>query len=261
MKRSAVVFLALLFGMACFTVLRGNSSMQDRDAIAAPSSRTHPAGTDELGRDRASRTGAAVIFGLASAVLAAAVCTGLALIVGVGAAFAPRTAGSALLYGSDLFLMLPWLYLLMVVRSSLPLTLGAYPGAAITFGLLALLGWPVYVRSLYQRSLSLRGQGWLLQARACGLSGFRLARIHLLPHLRPLYLTQFLLCVPAFIVAEANLGALGMGVAAPLVSWGSLLQELASSSQLTAGRWVYLPLAMLVAVLFSLELLIPEDSR
>ena len=259
MKRAASVFLITLLLIAGFVALRGSSNTQDRDAIAASASHEHPAGTDELGRDRASRTAAAIIFGLVSALLAGLISTSIALGVSIGAAFAPPSLSSIFLYASDLFLMLPWLYLLMLVRSALPLNLPAYTSATLTFVLLAVLSWPVYVRSLYQRTLSLRGEGWLLQARASGESIFRITRIHLLPHLRPLYFTQLLLCVPAFIVAESNLGALGMGVGAPLVSWGSLLQELGSSTQSAATRWVYLPLAMLVAVLFSLELLIPED--
>lgn len=259
MKRLAAVFLLLALLAACGFALRGTVNMQDRDAIAAGGSPAHPAGTDGLGRDRAIRTAAALLFGLASAVVSASVCTAIALAVGVGAAFATPLVGNALLYAGDLCLMLPWLYLLMMLRSALPLTLPATAGAVLTFALLALFGWPVYVRSLYGRARALRNQGWLLQARASGHATWRLASVHLLPHLRPLYLSQFLLCVPAFIVAEANLGSLGMGVGPPLVSWGSLLQELASSSQLATTHWVYLPLAMLVAVLFSLELLIPEE--
>ncbi len=259
MKRVSCLVLLVIVLAAGWLCLRGNSSEQDRDAVGAAASRAHLAGTDELGRDRATRLAAAIIFGLLSAVLAAAVSTSIALAISMGAAFAPPVIRSMLLYAGDLCLMLPWLYLLMLLRSALPLNLPAYASATVIFGLLALLGWPVYVRSLYQRAVSLRGEGWLLQARASGQGALRIARMHLLPHLRPLYLTQFLLCIPAFIVAEANLGALGMGVSAPLVSWGSLLQELASSAQLAATRWVYLPLALLVAVLFSLELMIPED--
>lgn len=259
MKRAACVVLLVILCAAAWLCLRGNSSQQDRDAIGAAATRAHLAGTDDLGRDRATRLAAAVVFGLSSAVVAAALSTSIALAVSMGAAFAPPVISSVLLYTGDLCLMLPWLYLLMLLRSALPLNFPAYASATVIFALLALLGWPVYVRSLYQRAVSLRLEGWLLQARASGQGPLRIACTHLLPHLRPLYLTQFLLCVPAFIVAEANLGALGMGVSAPLVSWGGLLQELASSAQLAASRWVYLPLLLLVAVLFSLELMIPED--
>jgi ABC-type dipeptide/oligopeptide/nickel transport system permease subunit len=64
---------------------------------------------------------------------------------------------------------------------------------------------------------------------------------------------QFLICVPAFIVAEANLGALGLGVGEPMPSWGAMLLELENSALLARSQWVYLPIALLVVVLLILE--------
>jgi ABC-type dipeptide/oligopeptide/nickel transport system permease subunit len=72
-------------------------------------------------------------------------------------------------------------------------------------------------------------------------------------HLRPLLLPQFLVCVPAFIVAEANLGALGLGVGEPMPSWGAMLLELDNSALLARSHWVYLPIAVLAVVLLILE--------
>jgi ABC-type dipeptide/oligopeptide/nickel transport system permease subunit len=93
----------------------------------------------------------------------------------------------------------------------------------------------------------------LIYGRACGLKPRQLVRLHILPHLRPLILPQFLICVPAFVVAEANLGALGLGVGEPMPSWGAMLLELDNSALLAQSHWVYLPIALLVAVLLILE--------
>ena len=59
--------------------------------------------------------------------------------------------------------------------------------------------------------------------------------------------------MPAFIVAEANLGALGLGVGEPMPSWGAMLLELDNSALLARSHWVYLPIALLVVVLLILE--------
>jgi ABC-type dipeptide/oligopeptide/nickel transport system permease subunit len=93
----------------------------------------------------------------------------------------------------------------------------------------------------------------MIQGHACGLKTRQLVRLHLLPHLQSLFLPQFLVCVPAFIVAEANLGALGLGVGEPMPSWGSMLLELDNSALLARSHWVYLPIVLLVAVLLILE--------
>lgn len=259
-RRLGIAVLGTLGFVAVLVLLRshGDATVQDREAILAGASARHWAGTDDLGRDRAVRV-AAALLGCCGAVCASAMTTAVAVAMGVGAAFAPGAVRGLVLYASDLFLALPWLFLLMLVRSVLPLALPAHWSAVLTFGLLAALGWPVYVRSLAARAEGLRDADWLLQARAGGLRTRQVLCTHLLPQLQPLYRTQFLLCMPAFLIAEANLGALGLGVSEPLVSWGTLLQELGSSAELAATRWVYLPVALLVIVLLSMEMLVPED--
>jgi len=89
----------------------------------------------------------------------------------------------------------------------------------------------------------------------------QLVRLHVVPHLRPLLLPQFLICVPAFIVAEANLGALGLGIGEPVPSWGAMLMELDNSALLAQSHWVYLPIVLLVLVLLLLETFTIEESH
>jgi ABC-type dipeptide/oligopeptide/nickel transport system permease subunit len=98
----------------------------------------------------------------------------------------------------------------------------------------------------------------MIQGRAGGLRDRQLMRLHIVPHLRPLLLPQFLICVPAFLVAEANLGALGLGVGEPMPSWGAMLLELDNSTLIGGSYWVYLPIALLVVVLLILESLSTE---
>ena len=91
----------------------------------------------------------------------------------------------------------------------------------------------------------------MIHGRASGLKTKQLIRLHIVPHLRPLFLPQFLICVPAFIVAEANLGALGFGVGEPLPSWGAMLLELDNSALLARSAWIYLPIVLLILESFT----------
>ena len=260
MRNLAFSGLLILTVLAALVLLRPGASYarQDRIAIGTAANSAHWAGTDELGRDRLTRTAAALWIGLAGAVLASAITTGLAAGVGTLAAFAPPALGSGLMLVSDIFLALPWLFLLMMVRSALPLTMAPLQSALVTFLVLAFLGWPACARAVHAGTIALRRSDWMMQGRAAGLRPSQLARRHVLPHLWPLLLPQFLICVPAYLIAEANLGTLGLGISEPLPSWGAMLLELDNSAVLESSHWVYLPITLLVAVLVCLELLVVD---
>jgi peptide/nickel transport system permease protein len=254
-KLTPAVTLLLLILAAALTlrIMPYSYAFQDRDATMAPSTARHWTGTDELGRDRAVRVAAALLIGLTGAAAAAAITTFIAASFGLLAAFSPAWAAGLLMLLSDIFLSLPWLFLLMMARSLLPLTATPMETAVTTFLVLAALGWPACARAIYRGALQLRSADWMIHGRACGLKSWQLIRLHLVPHLRPLLLPQFLVCVPAFIVAEANLGALGLGVGEPMPSWGAMLLELDNSALLARSHWVYLPIAVLAVVLLILE--------
>lgn len=263
MRLIGSVTLILLLGAAAAVIMHSpwSYAAQDRAAISAAVTANHILGTDELGRDRAVRISAAMLLGIAGSVAASALASVISVGLGGTAAFAPRWMGSTLLYVGDLFLTLPWLFLLMMVRSALPLTLSPMQSAAVTFSLLAVLGAPAFLRVHYARTSGIRNAEWMLYARAAGLRPVQVAR-QILPHLRPLLLSQFLLYIPACLIAEANLGALGLGISEPLPSWGSMLQSMQNAAFLNSSRLIYVPMAVLVLVLTVLEFLLfkPKEA-
>ncbi len=260
MRRAALICLLILIAAAALIALRPGSSyaLQDREQGSVSSSRKHLAGTDALGRDRLTRVAVASLLGLGGAASAALVATLIAAGVGLLAAFGPSLLSGPLLLVCDAFLALPWLFLLMMVRSGMPLQTAPLVSAAATFLILALLGWPACARAVYAGGRAMRRADWMIQGRASGLRSAQIMRRHVLPHLVPLLAPQFLISVPAFLIAEANLGTLGLGVSEPLPSWGSMLLELDNSASLAGSHWVYLPIVLLIAFLASLELLLVE---
>ncbi len=96
--------------------------------------------------------------------------------------------------------------------------------------------------------------GWLMQARAAGLSTARIAVAHAWPHLRSLALAQFRVLIPAYVLSEASLGLIGLGVPDPLPSWGNLLRDLQHPDIVRANPWVLAPLGLLVVVMICMEI-------
>jgi peptide/nickel transport system permease protein len=245
--------LALIVAASAIVSMpRASYMRQDRDATLAAASSSHPAGTDALGRDRLVRVAAAFLLSLAGAIAASALTTAAAAGIGTLAAFGRSSIGWGLMVVCDVFLALPWMFLLMMVRSALPLTTSPARSASITFLVLAALGWPASARAVYRGAIQLKTSDWMLYARATGLNASGIVR-HIIPNLFHLLVPQFLISIPAFVMAEANLGALGLGVGEPLPSWGGMLFELNNSPMLMQTRWVYFPVALLVLVLLLLE--------
>jgi len=235
-------------------------AMQFREAPNSPPSHQHLLGTDELGRDRFSRVLYGTRVSLLMAPAAALLSTLLAALVGGVAGSLGGRWERAAMAATDLFLSMPWLFLLLAVRAMLPLNVSPISSIAVTFLLLGLLGWAASARVLCAGARSLRDSDFVLQARACGQRGPRLLAIHVMPNLKPVLLAQFWISIPVFIISEANLGILGLGVSEPLPSWGSLLRELESFTSLGFEAWKLVPLALLVLVVSSLQIILSGDE-
>lgn len=255
MRWTARILLLLLLAASLLILWRGKgSALQERNEIDAPASRTHPAGTDDLGRDRLQRNAEALVLCVSLAAGAALLATAIAAAVALAAAYLRRPFSTAVLLLSDSLLAVPGLFLLMLVRASLPLSLHPGTTAVLTFGVIAILNWPLMVRTIAAEIQRHRSSAWMRYCYASGIPSRAIFRRHMLVQLRPLLVTHFLLTIPAFVVAEANLGVLGLGVPDPLASWGSMLSELAESYLRGGSAWRYLPALLLIAVLVLLEL-------
>lgn len=256
-----VLLLVLAVSLAASWIAPVGYSKQDRDAAGTPPSREHWLGTDEIGRDRFARVLYGTRISLLLAPAAALVSTLLAALVGGLAGYLGGVWARAAMAVTDLFLSLPWLFLLITVRAMLPLNVSPTLSVLVTFLLLGLLGWTAAARVLCAGASSIRNSDFIRQARASGVRGSRLFWIHVLPNLKPVLYAQFWISIPAFILSEANLGILGLGVAEPLPSWGSLLKELEGLVSVGEEPWKFVPLLLLVLVVTSFQLLLSNRDE
>jgi len=232
---------------------------QFRDDTNARPSRQFWLGTDALGRDRFSR----LLYGGRISVLmapaAAGVAVALALLAGLSAGCLGGWWERIAVTATDLCLSLPWLFLLLAARAMLPLNVSSEASILVTFGLLALLGWAGPSRVILAAAKRHLTSDFVVAAQASGCPRWRIALVQILPHLIPVAAAQFWVTAPAFLLSEANLGLLGLGVAEPTPSWGNLLRELENLSQVAGHPWMAAPLMALILVVSCAHLAANEE--
>ena len=253
-----LIAVLVLAAIAASFLPRFDYARQDRAQVNAGPSHQHWLGTDDLGRDRLARLLHGTRVSMLLAPAAAAISLLLALFLGAAPGFIggfPQRAAKTVI---DLFLSIPWLFLLLTVRAMLPLNTSPAISVTITFLLLGMLGWAAPARILLARARSMRQSDFILSARSAGASPTRLLSKHVLPNLYPILLAQFWISVPVFVLAEANLSLLGLGVAEPLPSLGSLLRELETVLSFRVDPCRFAALIMLVLIVSGMHIAISE---
>jgi peptide/nickel transport system permease protein len=126
------------------------------------------------------------------------------------------------------------------------------------------IGWTRPARLIRGVILSAKEREYVYASRGFGASPWWLITRHCLPETYGVILTQAALLLPQFILAEVTLSFLGLGVAEPAVSWGSLLAPIRQLSIVSRYWWMTLPVVLIVVVAWgfaALEDLIADYNR
>jgi peptide/nickel transport system permease protein len=248
----ATIILAGLFASGIAPV---SYEVQDRESIAQVPSAHNLLGTDSLGRDRFSRLLYAVRLTVIFAPAAALLATLLAGLLGGLAGFMGGIADIVLTCLTDMFLALPWIFLLLLVRALLPLNIDPLQSVALTFAMLGLLGWATSARIVRNGVRKLKASDFVMHAMATGCGRGRILVRHILPNLKPILLAQFWIAIPVFVLTEANLSMLGLGVAEPVPSLGGMIRELQPYGSDFSKLWLLAPLLLLITVVSCLHVI------
>ena len=205
-------------------------------------------GTDAFGRDQLSRIVHGGRISLAAGLLATALTLTLGALLGSLAGFYGGWCDALLMRFTEVFLALPWLYLLLAVRAFLPLSLSPGGTFLLLTGVIGVVGWARPARLIRGIVLSAREREYVYAARGFGASPAYLLLRHILPQARSAILTQASLLIPQYILAEVTLSFLGLGVGEPAASWGSMLASVRQIGVLTAYWWMTLPALLLLPV-------------
>jgi peptide/nickel transport system permease protein len=232
---------------SAYTIVKGIEASRHLLGVEKPS-RLFLFGTDDLGRDEFSR----MLYGGRISILAGWIGTAIALftgaIVGLISGYSGRWVDSVTMRLVELFMALPWLYLLFAVRAILPLRIETTDTFILLIAVVGIIGWARPARLVRSMVLSAKERNFVLAARAMGASNFHILRKHILPQILALLLTMAAYLIPQFILAEVTLSFLGLGIGEPVPSWGTLLAELQKYTVLVNYWWMYAPGIALVAL-------------
>jgi len=241
--RVALAFFVLM-ALSCFVTLpwsiqRYDMQRLDGDMAMAAPSLFEPMGTDLLGRSVLWRALLGGAISLSIGVTGAGLAVFLGVVWGATAGYVGGRTDTVMMRIVDVLYGLPYILLVVLLdmaiqpqieslaqQSKLPTHVAAAVAQVVTL-LVAIGGvsWLTMARVVRGQVLRLSQQPFAEAARACGAGPVWVLRHHMLPNLTDVIIVYGLLTVPTAILQESFLSFLGIGVQAPLPSWGNLAAQ------------------------------------
>lgn len=193
----------------------------------ADADENHPLGTDGLARDELSR----LLYGARVSLIVGLVPTAITVVLGTAIGLVAGWLGgrtdNLIMRAVDVVYAFPSLLFFIILQASVRNTwfgqlLG---GLVLLFVAFALTGWVGMARLVRGQVLSLRDREFVEAARALGAPTWRILLRHVLPNTLAPIIVAISFGIPSYILAEAGLSFLGIGIQPPTASWGSMVFE------------------------------------
>lgn len=198
-------------------------------------------GTDQYGRDQLSRLLRGGQISLVAGLLAGALSIGIGLLFGIIAGYYGSPADDVVMRAAEVFMILPWIYLLLAVKAFLPLNVDPTRSFLLVIAVIGIVGWARPARLIRGIVLTAKERNYVIAARGFGASNLYVLRRHIVPQTLAVALTQATLLVPRYSLSEMTLSFLGLGVSEPVPSWGNMLSALLHYHILSSYWWMFLP--------------------
>jgi peptide/nickel transport system permease protein len=212
-------------------------------------------GTDRLGRDMASRLLYGSRISLTVGLIGVGLSFFLGLLLGGVAGYFGGRVDNIIQRIIEILQSLPHLPLWMALSAALPVY---WSPILIYFGLtiiLAGLSWTGLARAVRSKLLALREEDFCVAAELMGAKPGRIITYHLLPNFMSHLIASVTLAVPSMILAETALSFLGLGLKAPITSWGVLLAEAQNIEAVALYPWIMLPMLPVVIIVLAFNFL------
>jgi peptide/nickel transport system permease protein len=218
----------------------------DRHLFGVQEGHLHLLGTDQLGRDILSRLFHATRTSLTIGVVGLFISFFLGLIIGGISGFFGGTVDDAIQRFIEFIRSIPTLPLWMSLAAALPRDWTPQRVYFTITILLGLLGWTHLARRVRGKLLSLREEDFVVAARLAGSTNARIIARHLLPSFLSYIIVDLSISFPYMILAETSLSFIGLGLRAPVISWGVLLQDAQNIQAIALYPWLFTPVAFVI---------------
>ncbi|UCE44752.1 MAG: ABC transporter permease [Methanobacteriota archaeon] len=216
----------------------------------SPPSPEHWLGTDSMNRDLFTR----IIYGarvsLLVGLVATAVSMGLGTAVGLLGGYWGGVKDEVLMRITDVFLVIPWLALMIVFAAVLP----GGPSVTKIILVIGITGWSSTARIVRAQVFSVKERTFVERAKAIGAGDYHIVVKHIFPNVFPLMFANAILTIAISILSESTLSFIGLGPhSSEVVTWGNILENADNALAIQRGLywWVAVPGLCIVGVVLA----------
>ena len=203
--------------------------------------RVYLLGTDQFGRDYLSRLLYGAQISLSVGLIGIAISFTLGLLIGGASGYYGGLADDVIMRLCEVIMSVPDFYLLLALAAALPPTLPPAVVYVLIIAILSFVGWAGMARIIRGMVLSVREREYVEAARALGVGDFKIIVRHVLPSTFTYAIVAATLSIPAYILGEAGLSFLGLGIRDPMPSWGNMLSAAQNLTTLEQRPWILAP--------------------
>ncbi|NEQ30377.1 MAG: ABC transporter permease [Leptolyngbya sp. SIO4C5] len=237
------------------TLLPGIGSDRHLFGAIGPA-RINVLGTDEQARDQLSRLIHGGRISLTIGLVGIAISFPLGLLVGGISGYFGGPLDAVLMRLVEVLMTIPSIYLLVALAAVLPPSLTSAQRFLLIILITSFVSWAGLARVIRGQVLSIKEQEFVQASQAMGGRSLHIVTRHILPQTSTYVIISATLAVPSFIIAEAVLSLIGLGIQEPDPSWGNMLSSATNASILLLQPWmVWPPAALIVLTVLSFNLL------